>query len=109
MPTFGRDTIRRFSNSVSELKKLGARDYENILQVFQKNSKNLALSLICTFKCSIPVFEGLLPDKHSDILMDLLFILAHWHALAKLRQHTELTLNILGVSNNTAWRISESF
>ncbi|KAF8956820.1 hypothetical protein BDZ97DRAFT_1763402 [Flammula alnicola] len=32
VPTFGRDSIRRFTNSVSELKKLGARDYENILQ-----------------------------------------------------------------------------
>ncbi len=33
VPTFGRDTIRRFANNVSELKKLGARDYENLLQV----------------------------------------------------------------------------
>lgn len=33
MPTFGRDSIRRFTNNVSELKKLGARDYENLLQV----------------------------------------------------------------------------
>lgn len=35
VPTFGRDSIRRFANSVSELKRLGARDYENILQVSQ--------------------------------------------------------------------------
>ncbi|KJA21682.1 hypothetical protein HYPSUDRAFT_111821, partial [Hypholoma sublateritium FD-334 SS-4] len=77
MPTFGRDSIRRFTDSVSELKKLGARDYENLLQ------------------CSIPVFEGLLPDQHNENLMGLLFTLAHWHALAKLRQHTELTLIIL--------------
>lgn len=27
--------------------------------------------------------------------MDLLFILAHWHALAKLRQHTDLSLAVL--------------
>ena len=33
IPTFGRDSIRRFSNHVSELKKLAARDYENLLQV----------------------------------------------------------------------------
>lgn len=33
IPTFGRDSIRRFSNNVSELKKLAARDYENLLQV----------------------------------------------------------------------------
>ncbi|KJA13356.1 hypothetical protein HYPSUDRAFT_115550, partial [Hypholoma sublateritium FD-334 SS-4] len=77
VPTFGRDSIRRFANSVSELKRLGARDYENILQ------------------CSIPVFEGLLPKEHNDNLMDVLFTLAHWHALAKLRQHTDLSLDIL--------------
>ena len=33
IPTFGRDSIRRFSNNVSGLKWLGARDYENLLQV----------------------------------------------------------------------------
>ena len=33
LPTFGADIIRRFSNNVSELKKLAARDYEDILQV----------------------------------------------------------------------------
>jgi hypothetical protein len=33
IPTFGRDTIRRFSNNVSEMKKLAARDFEDMLQV----------------------------------------------------------------------------
>jgi hypothetical protein len=33
MPTFGRDTIRRFRNNVSEMKQLAARDYEDLLQV----------------------------------------------------------------------------
>jgi hypothetical protein len=33
VPTFGRDSVRRFSNNVSELKRLAARDYENLLQV----------------------------------------------------------------------------
>jgi hypothetical protein len=33
MPTFGADTIRRFSNNVSELKKLAARDFADLLQV----------------------------------------------------------------------------
>ena len=43
----------------------------------------------------MPVFEGLLPDEHNENLMDLLFTLAHWHALAKLRQHTDLSLGAL--------------
>jgi hypothetical protein len=33
MPTFGQGTIRHFSSSVSEMKKMAARDYEDILQV----------------------------------------------------------------------------
>ena len=33
MPTFGRGTIRRFANNVSEMKKLAGRDFEDILQV----------------------------------------------------------------------------
>jgi hypothetical protein len=33
MPTFGRDTIRKFPGNVSELSKLAARDYEDRLQV----------------------------------------------------------------------------
>lgn len=43
MPTFGRDSIRRFTNSVSELKKLGARDYENLLQVSKFIERSCAL------------------------------------------------------------------
>lgn len=33
IPTFGRDTIRKFSSNISEMKKLAARDFEDILQV----------------------------------------------------------------------------
>jgi hypothetical protein len=31
--TFGRDTIRKFRCNVSELKKMAARDFEDLLQV----------------------------------------------------------------------------
>lgn len=41
----------------------------------------------------MPVFEGLLPEPHNKIVLDLLFSLAEWHAYAKLRQHTDATLN----------------
>jgi hypothetical protein len=33
IPTFGRDTIRRFDANVSAMKKLAARDWEDLLQV----------------------------------------------------------------------------
>ena len=32
--TFGRDTIRKFSNNTSAMKKLVARDFEDLLQVW---------------------------------------------------------------------------
>lgn len=41
------------------------------------------------------MFEGLLPEPHNKDLLDVLFTLAHWHAIAKLRQHTELSLEVL--------------
>lgn len=43
----------------------------------------------------IPLAEGLLPEPYNRKLMTLLFHLAEWHALAKLRMHTEHTLNQL--------------
>lgn len=46
-------------------------------------------------QCSIPVFEGLLPENHNKIILDLLFSLALWHGIAKLRMHTEATVNLL--------------
>ncbi|KAJ3524296.1 hypothetical protein NMY22_g11058 [Coprinellus aureogranulatus] len=77
MPTFGKDTIRRFRSNVSEMKQLAARDYEDILQ------------------CSIPAFEGLIPGEHGRRVESLLFVFAHWHSLAKLKIHTDDTLALL--------------
>jgi len=34
VPTFGRDTIRRFHENASAMKKLAARDFEDLLQVY---------------------------------------------------------------------------
>ncbi|KAI0069257.1 hypothetical protein BV25DRAFT_1867060 [Artomyces pyxidatus] len=77
VPTFGRATIRRFSDNASAMKKLAARNYEDLLQ------------------CALPVFEGLLPEPHNKTILDLLFGLAEWHALAKLRMHTDSSLSLL--------------
>ena len=44
---------------------------------------------------TIPVFGGLLPEPHNTRVLKVLFDLAHWHGLAKLRMHTDLTLNVL--------------
>ncbi|KAK7696214.1 hypothetical protein QCA50_000867 [Cerrena zonata] len=69
--TFGRSTIRAFHQNASGMKKLAARDFEDLLQ------------------CILPVIEGLLPDSvHNTAIQNLLFVLAEWHANAKLRIHT---------------------
>ncbi|KAG2029658.1 hypothetical protein BDR03DRAFT_936805 [Suillus americanus] len=77
VPPFGPATIRRFSSNTSELSNMAARNFEDLLQ------------------CSIPVFDGLFPDAQNDIVISLLFTMAHWHGLAKLRMHSDLTLKIL--------------
>ncbi|KZV64559.1 hypothetical protein PENSPDRAFT_561883, partial [Peniophora sp. CONT] len=75
---FGRDTIRRFAADVSSLKKLAARDYEDILQ------------------CCIPCFEGLFGDYDDDV-QDLLYLLSYWHALGKFRKTSDTPLKVFEV------------
>ncbi|KAI0309196.1 hypothetical protein OF83DRAFT_1089234 [Amylostereum chailletii] len=69
--------IRKFTNNVSDLHQLMARDYEDILQ------------------CSIPCFDGLLPAPHDEAVQSLIYTMAHWHALAKMRMHTDTSLALL--------------
>ncbi|THU92496.1 hypothetical protein K435DRAFT_862405 [Dendrothele bispora CBS 962.96] len=66
VPTFGHGTIRRFSNDVSAMRKLAGWDFEDMLL------------------CAIPCFEGLLPEPHNSIVLDLLFDYLIWHGYAKL-------------------------
>ena len=49
----------------------------------------------CGDQCSIPVFDGLLCEPFNGMLLRLLYKAAEWHALAKLRLHTDSTLNLL--------------
>ncbi|KAJ3571321.1 hypothetical protein NP233_g3834 [Leucocoprinus birnbaumii] len=79
VPLFGNSGagIRRFPPNVSEMKKMAARDFEDLLQ------------------CALPCFDGLLPPPQNRSLMKLLYRFAEWHALAKLRMHTDKTLDLL--------------
>ena len=43
-------------------------------------------------QCAIPVFDGLLPEPYNTQICRLLFSLAHWHGMAKLRMQHDLTL-----------------
>jgi hypothetical protein len=94
VPTFGRDTIRKFSLNCSEMKRLAAHNFEDLLQV-SWTAKMLNFSFAYPIQCAIPVFEGLLPEPHNRRLLKLLFLMAHWHALAKLHLHTDPTLDIM--------------
>ncbi|KAG6815464.1 hypothetical protein H0H93_009743, partial [Arthromyces matolae] len=91
VPTFGLATIRQFSENASAMKKLAARNFEDLLQ------------------CSMPVFEGLLDEPYNTIILDLLFTLAEWHALAKLRLHTDTTLQRLDLLTSELGRILRRF
>ena len=94
--TFGRDTIRRFDGNVSELKKMAARNFDDILQVCHDTILVLILFEITAapLQCCIPCFEGLFPAPHDDSIQELLFLTATLHALHKLRMHTDTTLDI---------------
>ncbi|KAI0738103.1 hypothetical protein C8Q80DRAFT_1222726 [Daedaleopsis nitida] len=75
MPKWGRDRIRRFYEDASTRKRMAAHDYEAYLIVI------------------MPVIEGLITQDDDDkTIADMLFELANWHALAKLRMHHNVTL-----------------
>ncbi|KIM56663.1 hypothetical protein SCLCIDRAFT_132064, partial [Scleroderma citrinum Foug A] len=66
-----------FCSNSSEMKKMVARDFEDLLL------------------CTIPVFDKLLPEPHNTSVTTLLFLLCHWHGLAKLHMHTDDMLELM--------------
>lgn len=65
--------------------------------------------LTSTKQCAIPVFELLLPSRWNEPLLDLLFELATWQGLAKLRMHTDTTLGFLDTSTTRLGRFLRHF
>lgn len=61
------------------------------------------------FQCIMPAFEGLLPLADDQTVADLLFELANWHALAKLRLHTSVTVDILRAATEDMCRVMRHF
>ena len=60
-------------------------------------------------QCSIPVFDGLLPEPFNGMLLRLLYKAAEWHALAKLRLHTDSTLDLLESVTREFGRLARQF
>lgn len=57
----------------------------------------------------MPAFEGLLPLRDDQIVADMLFELANWHALARLRLHTDVTINILERATRYMYKAIRTF
>jgi hypothetical protein len=57
----------------------------------------------------MPVFEGLLPPQHNEIVLDLLFELATWHAFARLHVYTDSTLDMFQVSTKSLTAVVRRF
>lgn len=55
------------------------------------------------------MFEGLLPEPFNGMVLRLLYKAAEWHALAKLRMHTDSTLDLLDAVTREFGRIMRQF
>ena len=60
-------------------------------------------------QCIILVFEGILPEPHNTTILRLLFYFAHWHGLAKLRMHHDITLAVLDKQTTVLGRLLRIF
>lgn len=86
--------MRRITKNVSELKRMTAHEFEDILQVREPFPHQVPRDDDHVLQCSIAVFGGLLPEPHNTDILRMLFVCGHWHALAKLRMHNEPTMEI---------------
>jgi len=57
----------------------------------------------------MPAFEGLLEGQHNRRLMKLLYRISEWHALAKLRMHTEDSLALMEESTKEIGELLRQF
>jgi hypothetical protein len=57
--------------------RIGARDFEDMLQVSKHVIIQLYPSQINYSQCAIPCFEGLFPSPDDEHIMSLLYVLAY--------------------------------
>ena len=69
-------------------------DYENIIQVSILHCLTHNVANVWV-QCIMPCIDGLLPEPHNTKVLSMLFVLGTWHALAKLRMHTDSSLKLL--------------
>jgi hypothetical protein len=72
------------------MKRLAGYHHEDILQVSLRRELATVEWPLTTIQCSMPTFDGLFERiDYNDIVQDLLYVLAFFHALIKLRLQTE--------------------
>ena len=76
------------------MKRLAGHELEDLLQVSERTGVRGTI-LTAMPQCIIPCIEGLFPEPHNTSVIELLFIFATWHALAKLHTHTDTSLRLL--------------
>jgi hypothetical protein len=79
---------KMYWNSVNWLPKTMKTSYRYVVLLGFKKP------LLIRYECSIPVFDGLFLKEDNRSIGELLFLLATWHAYAKLRLHTDTTLGV---------------
>jgi hypothetical protein len=77
------------------MKQMPACDFEDVLQVRLHTLFTTLHDVFPHNQCAIPAFDGLLPEPHNTNVLALLKTCASWHAMAKLRMHTDETLKLL--------------
>lgn len=107
VPAFG-DKIRCFDGNIAEMKRLAGHDLEDVLQVHCPGIIE-ALQLIEMPQCIIPCIEGLFPEPHNTSVIELLFIFASWHALAKLHIQTDTSLRLLDTATTALGNVLRYF
>jgi hypothetical protein len=77
---------------------------------YHQNQPTFRYAKFITYKQNmIPVVEGLLDYPYNKQLLTLLYRLAEWHALAKLRLHTNHTLDQMDKSTRIIGQELRSF
>jgi len=96
IPSFRKGAICRFPPNVSEVCQCAARHFEDVLQVIIYHIiKYLWWTLLFVLVCNPCMWRIISFRAQQGCVQTLLFRLAQWHALAKLRLHTEHSLNHL--------------
>jgi len=74
---------------------MAARDFEDLLQVCSYTFRPFIPSHNVAIISVASRYLMALPEPHNGAIQHLLFLCAHWHGLAKLRMHSDLTLDIM--------------